>query len=68
LKQKRDERKKGTENKEWQKEGEEIQKDICVCVCEDNLVISFCLIWKFSLTKDIKCNFLFNEDKVKKND
>jgi hypothetical protein len=39
-----------------------------VCVCEDNLVISFCLIWKFSLTKDIKCNFLINEDKVKKND
>jgi hypothetical protein len=32
LKQKRDERKKGTESKEWQKEGEEIQKDICVCV------------------------------------
>jgi hypothetical protein len=44
LKQKRDERKKGTESKEWKKEGEEIQKDICVCVCEDNLVISFCLI------------------------
>lgn len=53
--------------KNGRKKGKRFKK-IFVCVCEDNLVISFCLIWKFSLTKDIKCNFLFNEDKVKKND